>query len=880
MIKSGMLRFTGTAMLFLGLSWALHAQGDPSLQIRAGRSGMELVWQGAVVRRTTAGILAPKIVAIPFSNNRVLTWNESAARTVSAFYAVSLDGKSVARVNQFKARIGLVDTPFDPLMGPPAIAPTLTADKDNSLYIVQFISQPLQSYNDQIRELGGTVCDYYPENAYLCRLTSEQKILVQNLPYVRWVGPYEPAYRLEPFLKAHLAYGDLGRLTYNISVFDGNGQTKYRVAHQIAMVGGLVENAIPGGPLMRAQLTPAQLVFVAHLNDVLYVDRWSAPEDDMDIVRAVMGANYLETNTGFTGQGVAGEVLDGGYRSTHLDFQSAPVFMIRTNSSDTQHGSSTTGIVFGDGTANAQGRGMLPNGQGIFSTYTTLSGFGGSQNRYTYTQPLSQSPYFACFQSNSWGSAQTTLYTTESQQMDQIIFDQNLVILNSQSNTGTQSSRPEAWAKNVVSIGGIKHFNTATLSDDAWTNGGSIGPAADGRIKPDMCGWYDSIFCPTNTSDSAYTSTFGGTSAATPMTAGHFGLMFQMWHNGLFGNSALGATVFDNKPKFTTAKALMSNQATQYPFSGVAADLTRVHQGWGLPDVKKLYDNRGKLFIIDETDALQNLQSKTYRVYVPAGTPEFHATMCYSDPPGTPGVNPATKNDLTLKVTSPSSTIYYGNVGLTAGNYSTAGGSPDTVDTLEHVIVQNPASGVWLVTVSADSLTVDAKPETPAVIDADYGLVVSGVLMNSLVSSSTLLYGRVSSGVVGNLDTSNNQRLTLINNRGLFDFDQDLIQQVVTSVAPTNSLTELRFRVESSTPSGGTIQKIELYNYSTGQYQAIDSAAINGTDGVREAVVSSGAGSFVDPSTREVRAKVTWYRSNDDTAWTVGIDQERWFYTP
>ncbi len=47
------------------------------------------------------------------------------------------------------------------------------------------------------------------------------------------------------------------------------------------------------------------------------------------------------------------------------------------------------------------------------------------------------------------------------------------------------------------------------------TTGASIGPAADGRIKPDLAFFYDSIFSAHSASDTSYTQ-FGGTSSATP----------------------------------------------------------------------------------------------------------------------------------------------------------------------------------------------------------------------------------------------------------------------------------------------------------------------------------------------------------------------------
>ena len=79
----------------------------------------------------------------------------------------------------------------------------------------------------------------------------------------------------------------------------------------------------------------------------------------------------------------------------------------------------------------------------------------------------------------------------------------------------TTTSRPQAWAKNVVSGGAVQHYDTLTRDDDSWAGGSaSIGPAADGRIKPDLCFFYDDTYT-TYTTGTGY-GEFGGTSGATP----------------------------------------------------------------------------------------------------------------------------------------------------------------------------------------------------------------------------------------------------------------------------------------------------------------------------------------------------------------------------
>jgi hypothetical protein len=360
--------------------------------------------------------------------------------------------------------------------------------------------------------------------------------------------------------------------------------------------------------------------------------------------------------------------------------------------------------------------------QGIFADY----GFLG--DRFAHTQQLKVSPYFASFQSNSWGSGLTTAYTSDSHQMDDIIWRLDIAIAQSQSNAGSQSSRPQAWAKNVISVGGIRHANTLSTADDSWSGGASIGPASDGRIKPDVNYWYDSIFTTTSGSPASYTSGFGGTSAATPEVAGVLGLMVQMWSDNVWGTNPTGATVFQRQPHASTIKALLINNAQQYTFSGAGHDLTRTHQGWGRPNVQVARERAAASLVVDEAAYLAQGQKATYPVVVAPGQGELKVTMTYPDPPGTPSSSVHRVNDVSLKVTSPSGTVYHGNNGLLAGNYSTPGGSPNTIDTVENVFVASPEAGNWTVEVSAVAINQDGCRRSRQ-IDSVFALVVTGATL-------------------------------------------------------------------------------------------------------------------------------------------------------
>jgi subtilisin family serine protease len=443
----------------------------------------------------------------------------------------------------------------------------------------------------------------------------------------------------------------------------------------------------------------------------------------MDIARAIGGGDFVHNTLGLLGTGVRGEVVDTELDLEHPEWAHTPI--VHLAGSGGPHGTSVYGIVFAQG-LNPRAKGMLPDAQGIFAFQPPL--LGGGPTRYQHTAELVDpaGPYRAVFQTTSAGDARTTEYTTIAAEMDDILFIYDLLATQSQSNAGDQNSRPQAWAKNIVSCGGVRHMDTLDRSDDNWSFGASIGPAADGRIKPTFTHFYDNVF--TATLGGGYSSGIGGTSVSTPIVAGHFGLVFQMWHEGVFPGFGGGPSVFDDRPHMTTAKALLVNTAFRYDWHvpGPNSDLDRFKQGWGMPDLLKLYAARNRLLIIDESDLLAPFGSRQYLIDVRPEDTELRATLVYADPRGNVGSPQHRINDLSLRATGPLGMSYWGNNGLIDGNWSTAGGSSNTIDTVENVFVEDPEPGQWTIEVIADEINEDSHIESPE-LDADFALVVVAI---------------------------------------------------------------------------------------------------------------------------------------------------------
>ncbi|MCA8961944.1 MAG: S8 family serine peptidase, partial [Planctomycetes bacterium] len=565
-----------------------------------------------------------------------------------------------------------------------------------------------------------------PDRSFLVRWRGDDPAPVAlRAPFVRWIGPYLSSYRLEESLLAEPADASVRVV---IMVFDP--AEKSVVAERLRSLGSagapgtIVHSESCGHRLIQCTLSRATLVAAASWNEVAFIDRWQPWGADMNIVRAVTGALALETGHGWTGLGIRGEVLDLGFNLGHSEFLSNPLILHTPVPADS-HGASTSGILFADGLLDPTARGLLPDGQGIVAAWDADPAF----DRYQHTAELVEFPLFAMFQSASVGTGLSLEYTTLTSDLDAATFDFDVLHVQSQSNTGSRLSRPQAWAKNVISVGGVRHFNDTDSTNDCWGCGSGVsasyGPASDGRVKPDLVHFYDSIRTITSPDLDAYTSVFGGTSAATAIVAGCAGLVIGMWIDEHFGNTiGAGLSPFDARPHAATVRALLVNAAVPYSFSAPADDLSRARQGWGRADLAWLEEWGPTALVIDESRPIAPFETHVQRVHA-EGSPALRVTLVYMDPPAIPSAAIHRVNDLTLRVTSPSGTAYWGNRGLSTGVWSQPGGDPDHLDTVENVFVPVPLDGCWKIEVIATEVNVDGRPESPE-LDADYALVVTG----------------------------------------------------------------------------------------------------------------------------------------------------------
>ncbi|MBL8859758.1 MAG: S8 family serine peptidase [Planctomycetes bacterium] len=418
-----------------------------------------------------------------------------------------------------------------------------------------------------------------------------------------------------------------------------------------------------------------------------------------------------------TGAGVIFGEFDGGnVRTNHPDLTGRVTLVDNTSNND--HATHVAGTIIGDGTNNANARGMSPAG--------TLFSWNFSGNVADEHHDASVD-HDVVVTNNSWGRVigwddgmQTGnqgdfgRYDGEAADFDSEVRAHNFVVCKSSGNDrndcdpmdntdcdgalGSDGQRYDTiptWgvAKNVLTVG-------ATNDNGTIASFSSSGPADDGRIKPDIVAngvgltstWAGGVTIPDPACDGMDYCSIGGTSMSTPTVAGAVGLLYERYRQVYFGLD----------PSADIIKALVVNSATDAGRPG--PDYLFGHGILNALAAVQLID-AGPVRIV--TDAVDSGQTDTWLIAVPAGTPELRATLNWIDPAGAPQFlgGPNVVNNLNLQLISPTNQVFFpfkldpANV----TNNATATG-PNNVDTVEHVSIPNPAQGFWRARVTGASV--------------------------------------------------------------------------------------------------------------------------------------------------------------------------------
>jgi serine protease AprX len=657
-----------------------------------------------------------------------------------------LGGRGVDTMNRHKFKVvGLIVT-VSIATSMLLSAMAIPAQNTNELnyYLVEFTEFPEQWMKNDVVQLGGELLEYRQQNTYLVRIDTSNAAVLVSQPYVAGVSVIRPGMKYDENLESLRGIVNLRVNVYSGSDLDHVIMDMKTFQVEISGVNTVSVNYI-------LCTTDASLIpNIASLKNVSWIQQEFEKQTLMNLISSntYMGHDTPQAN-GFAGAGVMAEVQDNGCDADavvgagngHADLSNVVWTDGGVISGD--HGTCTTGIMFGTGAGDSTAEGILPQGTGAFCSWNVNNAL-SIANLWNGNFNEGSAGMNGIAQTNSWwsGAVMTSYYDSYSNEIDQAAVDYPHVLThwacgNSNFGVGPSTMSTESVSKNDISGGAIFHMDSATLSDDDWHNNGggstpSQGPAADGRQKPDLCGPFDWIHTtdeePGGYVGGSYYDNFGGTSGATPNVCGSSCLVYDMYQDNYFDNNPAG-----NWPYSCTVKALMIANAYQYPI-GVNG-IYRGVEGWGTPDLEYMYNLGATYHVIEEyPQALDAGDSWSRGVYSDGVNP-LKITLCWIDPaaPSGTGTGRALINNLNLRVVSPGGTVYWGNNGLyadiwslsgTGANHWYDGAAPgpnyaDNLNNVENVFIQTPTSGVWTVEVTGQTGDVSQGPQ-------DFSVVASG----------------------------------------------------------------------------------------------------------------------------------------------------------
>jgi M6 family metalloprotease-like protein len=645
---------------------------------------------------------------------------------------------------------------FDPLEGV-ELPENLRRDRapepgEEADYVVQF-TRPLT--REDRDALAGRyrlrLRDYVPELAYVERLSPSAARSLAQEDLVRACIPYEPAFKLDPEL-GHRRFDSKERRDAGVQlvVIGFDRADAKRLAEDINELGLSVaavneegEQRTPRLVVQANELDDARRI--AQLSDVRFVEEVGDVTLNNGTTTWVLQSNVTNSRpiwaAGIRGEDQIVGHIDGALDLNHCFFQDTPsntpgpahrkVVGVRNVGGGTQaqgHGTFSAGNAVGED-LNNDALSPAPNANNGNAPRARVShGYlfdldfipGGTETFYDYLVAAANDG--ARIHTNSWDDKSTSAYTQLSADADRFTWENedNLVIIGPDNN-GT--IRPPDSAKNPLVVNATRQ----SPNQNSFSSG-IMQFSLDGRRKPDVMAPGENITSAAS-GTACGTNQNSGTSFAAPAVAGIAALVRQYFTEGWYPT---GTRQPDHGfiPSGALLKAMLINSAVDVSgiagFPGAAAS----GEGWG----RVLADNalyfageqrNAAVWDVRNADGLLTGEVATHHVDIASNGRPLKVVLSWTEPPASAASPTPVINDLDLRVTSPDGTqTFIGN--QFAGGVSTTGGTADTLNNVEVVLVDSPVPGDWTVTVTAATVNVGNPGQ-------GFALAVSGDLAKAPV---------------------------------------------------------------------------------------------------------------------------------------------------
>jgi hypothetical protein len=632
---------------------------------------------------------------------------------------------------------------FDPLTEQPPLPEVLRMDEydgdGTGYYLVQFGGPVYQSQVDRLQRAGGEVLGFHSRHLSFVKMNRAVAGEVAALPFVRWVGVYQPAYK---FWSRTLAEAGFGRVSVVLFYPENIEAAKAELeAMGLAVVRTGVSEAMK---VIEVDCSREQLAAIVRLNWVFSIEEWHPAEPENDKCQWVV-QDWTENQRNVWDHGIFGtdEIL--GYTDTGLDvahwaFYDPMVAITDTGEFPTHrkvvvfkhyppasgvgdpdgHGTHVGGIMAGDDSIN--GGTSVYDGHSRQARIVHLSPIPQPPGN-DFTDPLNmitndlRNPELRPHTiGNSWWTGTLGQYSNAAATFDVFSWkNKDIQTIKSAGNQGHSSQHlitEPGNSKSVIAAASLENGTGAT----SLSSFSSSGPAPDGRIKPDISVPGGAIWSVQAHTQNSYVS-MSGTSMASPATNGCVGLCRSYLRKGYYPSGT--ATPADTWGYVSSAilKAMILVSADPNVESYVVPS---DHIGWGRIDLDSVLFFAGdtrKLLAYDDTTGLATGDYVEYGFNVTDSTMPLRVAVVWTDTAAAAGANPALINNLDCRLTAPNADFYRGDLYDSGRSTRNPSGEFDNKNPLEMFRVNRPDSGRWTLRVSAQNVVTERQP---------YAVVITG----------------------------------------------------------------------------------------------------------------------------------------------------------
>ena len=446
-------------------------------------------------------------------------------------------------------------------------------------------------------------------------------------------------------------------------------------------------------------IEPIYLSKLLEFNEVWYIEPVDPPSiKENKTGRTLHRSNTINTNylTGrhYNGEGINIMMQDDGIIGPHIDYQgridqSNCIGCSTSNGDD--HGDHVAGTIMGSGNLDPIAMGM--------SNAAFLYVYSSSNNNY-YDVPLIYQNNDVVITSKSYSNGCNAGYTSLSRDLDeQINLYPSLIHVFSAGNNGSSSctnpyiagTNGANWgnvtgghkqAKNVIAVANLE-------SDGDLASSSSRGPAADGRIKPDIGAKGTGVNSTIPENDYGLKT---GTSMSCPGIAGVMGQLYQAYKELNGGQN----------PNSSVMKNIILNSADDIGNPG-----PDFKHGWGevnaLRAVTIIEDNQ---YIIDNISQGIN---NSHSISIPSGTRQLKLMVYWHDKEASANASFALVNDLDIELFDNSGNsvelpwVLDPTPNTTALNTNAIKGV-DNINNMEQITMDDPMPGNYELIVSGNSI--------------------------------------------------------------------------------------------------------------------------------------------------------------------------------